>query len=33
MLEKINELCDMIPDTAKMVIIISLIALFWDFVL
>jgi hypothetical protein len=33
MLEKIAELCDMIPDTIKMIGIISLIALFWDFVL
>ncbi len=33
MIEKIAELFDMIPDTAKMIIIISVIALFWDFVL
>tara|TARA_R100000329_G_C7563153_1_gene199218 strand:- start:263 stop:364 length:102 start_codon:yes stop_codon:yes gene_type:complete len=33
MLDKIYEICDAIPDTAKMIIIISIIALFWDFVL
>ena len=33
MLDKIADLFDMIPDTLKMIIIISIIALFWDFVL
>ena len=33
MLEKIGELCDMIPDTIKMIIIISVIAIFWDLIL
>ena len=33
MLDKIYEMFDSIPDTAKMIIIISIIALFWDFVL
>ena len=33
MIEKINDLIDMIPDTAKCIIIISVIALFWDIML
>lgn len=33
MLDKIADLFDMIPDILKMIIIISIIALFWDFVL
>jgi hypothetical protein len=33
MIEKFNEICDMIPDTIKMIIIISVIAIFWDIVI
>ena len=33
MFNKFAEICDLIPDTIKMVIIISIIAIFWDIVL
>lgn len=33
MIDRINELIDAIPDTIKMIIIISFICIFWDIVL
>ena len=33
MIEKIIEMFDVIPDTAKMILIISAISIFWDIVL
>lgn len=33
MLDKITEMLDMLPDTVKMILIISAIAIFWDFIL
>lgn len=33
MIERISELIDTIPDTGKMVLIISFISIFWDIVL
>jgi hypothetical protein len=33
MIDKITEMFDAIPDTAKMILIISAICIFWDIVL
>ncbi len=33
MIDKITEMFDVIPDTGKMVLIISFISIFWDIVL
>lgn len=33
MLEKIREMCDSLPDMAKAIIFISIIAIFWDIVI
>ena len=33
MIERISELIDVIPDTVKMILIISFISIFWDVIL
>ena len=33
MIEKIKEACDDLPDIVKAVLFVSVIALFWDFIL
>lgn len=33
MIDKISELIDTIPDTGKMILIISVISVFWDVIL